>query len=163
MPLPTARQESIARAWLITHLLLPKTTGPLTVSVTNQGTVGAVRFTPTLQLPLLTGAQAPVAVVEVDRIGNVVDAHMAWANLQPAGAATIVSPVAATSGAGAPKATQSGSTLVAAPEVNVTRVALVYELVGQGDMLTLRPVYKLTGTLKGRPVTTIVPASRNGT
>jgi hypothetical protein len=162
-PLSKTREERIARAWLVTHHLLPKAVGPLTVSVTNQGTVGAVRFTPTLQLPLQAGAQTPVAVVEVAGTGSVVDAHVAWANLQPAGTEKILSPTAATAGTGTPKAGQSRSTPVAGAEVRVSRVTLAYELEGQGDALTLRPVYRLTGTLKGQTVTTIVPASRNGT
>jgi hypothetical protein len=161
-PPAKVRAESIARQWLVTHHLLAKTTGPLTVNVTNQGTIDTIRFTPTLRLPLLPGAQTPAAVVEVDRTGNVVDAHVAWANLQPAGTATIVSPAAA-AGIGAAKAGQAKSTPVPGPVVTLTKVTLVYESVEQNDALVLRPVYQLTGTLDGKAVTAIVPASRKRT
>jgi hypothetical protein len=162
-PLSKTREESIARKWLVTHRLLPKTTGLLTASVRRQGTLDAVQFTPTLQLPLLAGAPAPRAVVEVDGRGNVMDAHVAWAKLQPTGTAKILSPAAATAGPGASKARQGRSTPVAGPEVEVTHVILAYEPVGQDDGLILRPVYQLTGTLKGQPIIQFVPASRNGT
>jgi hypothetical protein len=132
------------------------------VNVTNQGTINTIRFTPTLRLPLLPGTQTPAAVVEVDRTGNVVDAHVAWANLQPAGTATIVSPAAAAE-IGAAKAGQAKSTPVAGPVVTLTKVTLAYESVEQNDALVLRPVYQLTGTLDGKAVTAIVPASRKRT
>jgi hypothetical protein len=162
VPPAKPQAERIARAWLVTHHLLAKAIGPLTVSVTDQGTIGTVRFTPTLRLPLLAGTQTPAAVVEVDRTGNVVDAHVAWANLQPVGTATIVSPAAA-AGIGAAKTGQATSTPVPGPLVILSTVTLAYESMEQNDALVLRPVYQLTGTLDGKAVTAIVPASRKRT
>ncbi len=162
-PLPKTEVESIARQWLIVHRLLPKKVGPLTVSVTRQGAISSVRFIPTLQLPPLAGAQTPAATVEVAGTGSVVAAHVAWAKLQVVGTATILSPAVAAAGAGAPKAGRTGSTPITVPEIGVTQVTLVYELETRNNILTLRPVYQLTGTLEGKAVSEIVPASWNGT